>query len=106
MLKVQIRSGRVKVSAAVRAHVERRVGLALGRFGERIGLVVVRLSPAGEDQRCQINVSLRPRKVQIEDRHTDLLAAVNHASERVAGSVSRLLERERQLDQRPLPAKL
>jgi ribosomal subunit interface protein len=100
MLKVQIRSGSVKVSAAMRAHVERRLGLALGRFGERIGPVVVHLSDAGDDKRCQIQLGLRLRKIQIEDRHPDFFAAVNHAADRVSGSVSRFLEREREWDER------
>jgi|SRR3954449_627537 ribosome-associated translation inhibitor RaiA len=103
MLKVQVRAGRMKVSAALRARVERRVGLSLGRFGERIGEVVVRLSVAGEDTRCQIDVALRPRKVQIEDRSPEVLGAVTHAADRVAGSIARLLERERQWDEYPAP---
>jgi ribosomal subunit interface protein len=99
-MRVQIRKGRVKVTAALRAHVERRLGLALGRFGERIGPVVVRFSPLGDDSRCEIDLGLRPRKIRIEDSHADPFAALNHAADRISRSVARVLDRERELDDR------
>jgi putative sigma-54 modulation protein len=98
-VKVQIQQRDVQVSEALRAHVERRLGLALGRFGDRIGRVTVRFSGAngrtGEQAtRCQIDVSLRPQSVRAGDTDADLFAAVDHASDRVSRSVARLLELE------------
>ncbi len=98
-MRVDIRQRDVPVTEVLRAHVERRLGLALGRFGDRIGRVTVRLSDASDragDQvmRCQIDVSLRPRNVRAGDTDADLFAAVDHASDRVARSVARILELE------------
>jgi len=98
-VKVDIRQRDVEVSDLLRAHVVRRLGLALGRFGDRIGRVIVRLSGANggvgdQATRCQIDVSLRPRNVRAGDTDTDLFAAVDNASDRVSRSVARILELE------------
>jgi ribosome-associated translation inhibitor RaiA len=99
-MKVQIRRGGVKLTAPLRAHIERRLGLVLGRFGDRVGSVVVRFLADGGDKRCQIEVALRPQKMKIERSHADAFAAVNHAAERISISVARALEREREGDWR------
>ena len=98
-MRIQIRERNVKVTEDLRAHVEGRLGFALGRFGDRIGRVMVRFSGNGAeggslDQRCRIEVDLRPRSVMVEDRDVDLFAAVDHAARRVARSVARALELE------------
>lgn len=100
-MQIQIRQGDVQVTEALRVHVERRLGLALGRFGDRIGRVLVRLSqakvePDGSVTRCQIDVGLRPVNVRAGDTHADLFAAVEHATDRVSRSVARALELERE----------
>ena len=46
MIKIQIRKTNVEISEVLRIHVERRLGLALARFADRIGRVVVRFSHA------------------------------------------------------------
>jgi ribosome-associated translation inhibitor RaiA len=61
--------------------------------------VVVRFSqadrsPSGADKRCQIEVGLRPRSIDVEDTDVDLFLAVNHAADRASRSVARALERE------------
>jgi putative sigma-54 modulation protein len=98
-VKVEIRQRDVEVTEDLRAHVERRVGLALGRFGDRIGRVMVRFSgPDGRTgekaTRCQIDVNLRPQSVRAGDADADLFAAVDNASDRVSRSVARILEFE------------
>jgi ribosomal subunit interface protein len=98
-MKVLIREQGVEMTAALRGHVERRVGIALGRFSDRIGRVTVRFSRAsvgcGSFTRCQIDVGLRPLSVRAGDTDGDLFAAVDHASDRVARSVARALDLER-----------
>jgi ribosomal subunit interface protein len=99
-MKIQIPQCDVDVTDALRDHVERRVGLGLARFADRIGRVIVRFSqadgdPSGGHKRCQIEVSLRPRRLAVEDTDVDLFAAVNHATERAARSVARALEQGR-----------
>jgi ribosomal subunit interface protein len=101
MLKIQIRAGELRLTDVLRARVERRLGLALGRFGERIGRVIVRFSEPDGHQRCEIEVSLRPHVVRVEVTDADALAAVDHAIDRAAGSVGRALDRERERDGRP-----
>jgi ribosomal subunit interface protein len=98
-MRIHIQEHDVEVTKILRAHVERRVGLALARFGERIGRVIVRFSHtdghrSGLDKRCQIDVGLRPRSVRVEDMDVDLFVAVDHATDRVSRSVARALERE------------
>jgi putative sigma-54 modulation protein len=93
-MKIQIRTKGFTLGKALRAHVERRVGLALGRFADRIGVVVVRLSDGG-DKRCEIEAAFRPKKVLVEDSNTSLVAAVDHATSRASRSIARALERER-----------
>jgi ribosomal subunit interface protein len=95
-MKIQIRERDVEVTARLRAHVERRLGLALGRFGDKVQLVTVRFSRAHEPgnavKRCQIDVGLRPRLLRAGDTDADLFAAVDHASDRVSRSVARALD--------------
>ncbi len=105
-MKLQIRGRNVEVSKVLRAHVERRLGFALGRFGEQVGPVIVRFSHAkghrgGVDQRCQLYVALRPRIVRVDETDTDLFAAVDHAADRASRSVARAFDRERGWDQTP-----
>jgi putative sigma-54 modulation protein len=99
MIKIHIRNHDVDITDVLRIHVERRLGLALARFGDRIGRVMVRLSHADGDgnaghKRCQIEVGLRPQRVDAEDTDADLFAAVNHATDRASRSIARALERE------------
>jgi ribosome hibernation promoting factor len=98
-VKVQIKERDVTVSEVLRAHVESRLGIALGRFGDRIVRVTVRFSGAndragGQATRCQIDVGLRPQSVRAGDTDSDLFAAVDHATDRVSRAVARMLELE------------
>jgi ribosome hibernation promoting factor len=100
MIKIHIRNHDVDITDVLRIHVERRLGLALARFADRIGRVMVRFSHADDDgsaghKRCQIEVGLRPQRVDAEDIDADLFAAVNHATDRASRSVARALERRR-----------
>jgi ribosomal subunit interface protein len=106
-MHIQIRQRHAEVTSSLRAHVERRLGFALGRFGDQIGRVLVRLSdttgqsgalaPSHQPQgRCQIDVGLR-RGVRVEDAAADLLVAVDGAAERASRAVARFLDREREL---------
>ncbi len=95
-MTVYIRERDLQLTKVLRDYVERRLAFALGRFGEQVRRVTVRLSPTGGvDKRCRIEVDLRPKRVQVEDTDADLFAAVNRASRRVARSVAHALERER-----------
>ncbi len=100
-MQVDIRTGKIEVNEALRAHVDHRLRFALGRFGERIVKVKVRFEDAngargGVDKQCQIAVALRPSgNVMVEDIDTDLHAVVDRAVDRAARAVDRDLQRRR-----------
>ena len=96
-MKIQIPKCDVDVTAVLRDHIERRLGLALARFADQIGRVTVRFSHADGDangvhKRCRIEVGLRPQRLDVEDTDVDLFAAVNHATDRASRSVARAIE--------------
>jgi ribosome-associated translation inhibitor RaiA len=84
------------VTPALRAHVRRQVGLALGRFGDGIGGVTVRFSIAGRENHCEIYVALRIREVSVQEAHHDPMRAVDHAAARLSERVALALERPRE----------
>ena len=105
-MRILIRGQKVKLTNVMRTRVERRLGFALGRFGERIGRVLLRFSDANDDRgdlnkRCQIDVGLRPRSVRVEHRDADLFVALDRAADRASRSVARALEREREWEESP-----
>lgn len=96
-MTIQIRQRNVAVTKVLRAHVERRLSLALGRFVDQVRRVTVRFSDArgprnGKHKRCEIHVALSPRSVRVEDIDTDLFVAIDQATARVSRSVARALE--------------
>jgi len=104
-MKIKIRELDGDVGREVRAHAQTRIALALARFADRIGEVLVRFSDESERQpsqgkRCEIEVVLSPRRVHAADDDADLFAAVERAAARVARSVARALEQERELAER------
>jgi hypothetical protein len=77
----------------------RRLGFALGRFGESVGDVIVQFSDSngsgdGIDKCCQIQVGL-PRGVKVVETDADLFVAVDRAADRAGRSVARALARDR-----------
>jgi putative sigma-54 modulation protein len=104
-MKIQIRHHDSLVTDKLRTHVLRRLGFALGRYGENIGNVIVRFShtdgsPGALDKRCQIEVGLA-RGVEVEEVDADLFVAVNRAADRASRAVARALAREREGIQGP-----
>lgn len=77
----------------LRGYIERRLRFALGRFGDRVGQVTVRVSGNANETECRITTELRPfGRVAVQETDPDLLAAVDRA----AGRVGRLFGRELQ----------
>lgn len=100
-MQVHIHARKINVDEALRASIDRRLRFALGRFGERIATVTVRLEDAngargGVDKQCQINVALWPcGNVLVEDTDRDFRAVVGRAADRAARAVDRDLQRRR-----------
>ena len=93
-----------ELTAAIAAHVDSRVQLALATAGDQIDTVTVRLadingSRGGEDKRCRIVVSLRnsSRTVVVDATHADLYTAVDDATAAAKEAVWRGLQRRRTL---------
>ena len=98
-MKIKIRAHDVELTKDLRAHLERRLGSALGVFGDEVDRVIVRLSgPNGDgengDKRCQIVVRLQP-SVRVQETDGDLFAVVDRLSLRAARAVTQAIERRR-----------
>jgi ribosomal subunit interface protein len=99
-MKIDVRSRGFRVSAGIAAHLERRLGFALDRFGDRIARVSVRLGDengprGGEDKSCRLAIELRGAgvlRVQVTDR--DLYAAIDRAAHRAQRAIARHVERD------------
>ena len=99
-MKIQIRCRNTVITEALRTRVERRLGFALSRFGERIGRVLLQFSDSNGhsgdvDKRCQIDVGLTPKGVQVEHIDADMFVALDRAADRASRAVARALDRER-----------
>lgn len=96
-----VRGVKYELGDELRDYIERRLAFALGRIGDRVDSVMVRLSDVngprgGVDKRCLIAVALRPRGVvRIEDSGHDPFALVARAARRVGQTVHRALGRQR-----------
>src|SRR5258707_14940035 len=100
-MKIYIRGRNIEVTRVVRTRVERRLGFALGRFGERIDRVLLRFSDTNGyrgdvDKRCQIEVGFRPRSVRGGNKDADLFVDLDCAADRASRSSAQRLDMERE----------
>jgi putative sigma-54 modulation protein len=85
----------------LREHIERRLGFALGRFGDKVTRVSVHLvdqngPKGGVDIRCKIQVHLHPHgTLLIEQDEANPEHAVEVASIRLGQAIRRELDRQR-----------
>ena len=101
-MRLEISAGGLRVTPKERAYVERRLGFALGRFGDRVGLVRVRLTgdlngtKAAMDKRCLLKVRVWPStNVLVEATARRFSEAVDCLAERAARAVCSAIERRR-----------
>jgi ribosome-associated translation inhibitor RaiA len=100
-LSINVRGYGIDVSPSVAELVERRLSFALSRFGRRVRAVSISLTDlngprGGIDKRCSMQARLAPRgSVRVEHTDSELRAAVDRASTRLARAVARALERRR-----------
>jgi putative sigma-54 modulation protein len=99
-MEIQVRALRIEVTNALRAHGERCLRFALGRFGDRIDRVTVWLADlngprGGIDKGCRIGVRLRPMgSVLVLEAADDPYAALGRAAGRAGRAVARRLARD------------
>src|SRR6516165_431011 len=97
-MRMEIRSQN-RVSIKLRGSIKRRLRFVLGRFGNRVNRVTVRLVElhgAGPDaaKRCKIVVQLVPAGgVSLEETGVDFQTVADRATGRLGRSVHRELER-------------
>ena len=88
----------LKVGAGEREWVGRRLGFALGRFGDHIRRVTVHLVDVdgpcdGMGKRCRLVVEVAGRgRVVVEDTDASLGAAIDRAADRAGEFVRRRLD--------------
>lgn len=96
-MHIQMDVNRADASEAIRSYVERRLRFALGRFGERVGYITVRIRPDGRfGNHCRILAEMVPYgQVVVEQADSDLFAAFDRAVGRIGRQFGRELERIR-----------
>jgi putative sigma-54 modulation protein len=106
-MKIQVKTVNLDLDARTRADVQRMMQAHLGRLAHRVLRVNVRLADqngprGGKDISCLVEARLRPRgRLFIEEIDSDLMGAVSRSAEAAATTVSRTLERSRDLRRRP-----
>jgi ribosomal subunit interface protein len=97
-MNVELRTSKVGIHELLKRYVDRRLQFALGRFGERVGNVSVRLygSGHGSESRCRMTADLHPiGTISADVRDPDLFSAMDRAAGRLSRRVSRELGRFR-----------
>jgi putative sigma-54 modulation protein len=84
------------LGSAFKGYVERRLHFALGRFGDRVGAIAVRIMEDGRSAHCRISTELRPfGRVSVDEVDADMFAAIDRATGRIGRVFGRELERAR-----------
>lgn len=100
-MQIDIQARSFPLTAALRGHIERRLGFALSARDGSIQRVLVRLFDingpcGGTDKCCHIQVMLPHHSdVVIKDTEADLYAAIDRATDRAGRTVGRRLARQR-----------
>ncbi|HET6936811.1 MAG TPA: HPF/RaiA family ribosome-associated protein [Candidatus Angelobacter sp.] len=97
-MQISMHTSNADLGDAVRSYVERRLRFALARFGSRVGEVTVKLGADGRgESRCRISAEVLPfGRVEVEERGSDLFAAIDRAAGRMGRLFGRELDRVRQ----------
>ena len=91
------------LTEALQSYIERRLHFSLGRFGNRVGRVRVRITDVnsvrgGADKACHVSAELLPSGATLIQQAVDanLYAAIGRATEGIGRSFARALGRNRQ----------
>ena len=97
-MRTSMHINEVHLSEALQSYVERRLRFALGRFGDRVGQVVVRIGADGKASvSCYVSAEVVPwGRVAVQESDPDLFAAVDRATGRIGRVFGRELERGRE----------
>jgi putative sigma-54 modulation protein len=94
-MELEIRGRHVEITDMLHRYVQRRLGFALDRFADRLGIVRLKVgdmnsSRGGVDKRCQLAISLAHSSPITLESHA---STVQGAIDRIAGKVASLVER-------------
>jgi ribosomal subunit interface protein len=102
-MRLDLRSGNIEWTSALRAHLERRLQFALGRFGARVDRVSARImdvngNRGGADKSCRLTLRLdNGHRIWIEETQADLYAAIDRAADRLGENAARQFRLSRQV---------
>ncbi len=85
------------LTGAFQNYIGRRLRFALGRFGDRVGQVTVRVRTEGRlGNQCRVSAEILPfGQVAVEESDFDLFAAIDRATGRIGRQFGRELGRIR-----------
>ncbi len=97
-MHLDLRIGDVDLTDALRIYIDRRLRFALSRFGDRVGIVTVRISGVrgarSTGKTCRISAEVGAfGTVVVEDTDVDLYSAVDRATGRIGHLFGRQLKR-------------
>ncbi|NML27697.1 HPF/RaiA family ribosome-associated protein [Zoogloea dura] len=111
-MEVQIKAKGLPTAKYLRNHANRRIRAALGRFGQAVQSVTVRLSDVngprgGADKLARIVVQLKNRSLVMEEIGADMREAIDRLADRVqykvACQMDRLIRAQRRQVLIPIP---
>lgn len=107
-MRIDIQARGFELTEGLRQHTERRLQFAIDWASDEVTTVKVRFSDingprGGNDKCCTIQIPIAgQRDVFIKDTEADLYVAIDRAANRVERTLSRKLERVREVDHRHL----
>ena len=107
-MRIEIQARGFELTEGLRQHTERRLQFAIDWASDEVRTVKVRFSDingprGGNDKCCTIQIPIAgQRDVFVKDTEADLYVAIDRAAERVERTLSRKLERVREVDHRHL----
>ena len=102
-MRINIQARGFELTEGLRQHTERRLQFAIDWASDEVRTVKVRFSDingprGGQDKCCTIQIPIAgQRDVIIKDTEADLYVAIDRAADRIERSLSRKLERVREV---------
>jgi ribosome-associated translation inhibitor RaiA len=96
-MHIEFRIQNTDPAEVLKRYIERRLRFALGRFGDRVVQITVRIAGNANEKECRITTELQPfGRIAVKETDSDLLAAVDRATGRVGRLVGREVHRVRE----------
>src|SRR5207244_10569320 len=98
-MQLELKVRNTDLADALQRYIEQRLSFELGRYGDRVGRVVVKVSGlsgsrGGTKKSCRISAELEPfGRVAVQETDLDLHAAVDRAAGRIRRWFAQSVER-------------